>query len=56
MRSSYAVLPLALVAAVLNAQESAPVEGFRWRTDLPAARAEAAAAQKPLFLVFRCEA
>jgi hypothetical protein len=57
MRSSYAVLlPLVFAAAALTAQESAPTDAFRWRTNLAAARAEAAETGKPLFLVFRCEA
>lgn len=46
-------VPLAVLAlAASRAQEPAPIA---WRRDLAAAREEARAAGKPLFMVFRCE-
>jgi hypothetical protein len=53
-----AALLLAMVLAPLfrlPAVGQEPVMEVNWRTDYAAARKEANAAKKPLFVVFRCE-
>ena len=54
MRRAALLLPaLPLLALTLARGEDPPT--IAWRTDLAAAREEARAAGKGLFLVFRCE-
>ena len=52
-----AALPLLVVPAVvaLTRARAEDPPAIAWRTDLAAAREEARAAGKPLFLYFRCE-
>jgi hypothetical protein len=45
------MLPLALLLAALSPAADAP----HWFTDYDQARKEARAANKPIFVVFRCE-
>jgi hypothetical protein len=40
--------------ARLPAEDKLPVDGFEWREDLDAARAEALRSGKPLLVIFRC--
>lgn len=51
------VLPLAAAVSVLAlaASRAEDPTGIDWRRDLAAAREEARASGKPLFMVFRCE-
>lgn len=55
------VLSSALAAAPARAtqaeeaRDTAPGTQIAWQSDLAAARADAAAAHKPLLLLFRCE-
>jgi len=46
----------ALLAPLLSTMLPAQQHGIEWRTDLAAARQQAAAAHAPLLVVFRCEA
>lgn len=50
-----ALLPCALALVWLSLVRGEDPAAIPWRTDLAAARSEALAAGKPLFLVFRCE-
>jgi hypothetical protein len=45
----------ALLTLAHGQDAPAPAPPIAWRRDLEGARAEARAAGKPLFLVFRCE-
>lgn len=51
--TSLTVVSLVAVASAPARAEDPPA--IAWRTDLAAAREEARAAGKPLFLYFRCE-
>jgi hypothetical protein len=54
-RNLFVGLTLATLASSSAAQEPKSTATISWRTDLDAARAEAARDHKPLVVVFRCE-